>query len=337
MKYDSCNIQHFTGFFVDVLAALLQNLQTPMILAFFLGIVATAIRSDLKFSDGMYAGLTIYLLFAIGLKGGYKLSQTTFADLWAPALAAVGLCIAIPIIAFWLLRKFGKFSAINAAAIAAHYGSVSAVTFGEAQAFLDLQKIAYEGYMPGLLAIMEIPAILIALFLVKTQAGSRVTFRTVLHDLFAGKGTVLLLGGLIIGAVSGKKGFEQYAPLFDVPFRGVLILFLLAVGITTGKRLNDLRHAGLFLVIFAILFPVCCAAFALPLAKWAGLSLGGAMVFASLAASASYIAAPTAIRIALPEASPAYYLTAALVITFPFNITIGLPLYLAGAQALFGA
>lgn len=321
---------------MDILGALLQNLQTPMILAFFLGIIATVIRSDLKFSDGMYTGLTIYLLFAIGLKGGYKLSQTAFTDLWAPALAAVGLCLAIPTIAFWLLKKFGKFTAINAAAIAAHYGSVSAVTFGEAQAFLDLQHIAYEGFLPGLLAIMEIPAILLALFLVKSQAGSGTALRTVLHDLFAGKGTVLLMGGLIIGAVSGKKGFEQYAPLFDVPFRGVLILFLLAVGITTGKRLNDLRHAGVFLVLFAIIFPVSCAAIALPLAKWVGLSLGGAMVFASLAASASYIAAPTAIRIALPEASPAYYLTAALVITFPFNITIGLPLYLAGAKIIFG-
>ncbi len=320
---------------MEILSALLQNLQTPMILAFFLGVLATLIRSDLKLSDGMYTGLTIYLLFAIGLKGGYKLSQTAFEEIWAPALAAVGLCLLIPMAAFWLLKRFGKFSAINASAIAAHYGSVSAVTFGEAQAFLDVQSIPYEGFLPGLLAIMEIPAILLALFLVKSQMQGAGQIRQVLHDLFAGKGTVLLLGGLFIGLVSGKKGFEQYAPLFDVPFRGVLILFLLAVGIQTGKRLSDLRKAGVFLVIFAVVFPVVCAAVALPVAKWVGLSLGGAMVFASLAASASYIAAPTAMRIALPEASPAYYLTAALVVTFPFNITFGLPLYLAGARLIF--
>ena len=335
MKYDSYNVCNVSGWAMEVLGALVQNLQTPMILAFFLGVLATLIRSDLKIPDGMYTGLTIYLLFAIGLKGGYKLSQTAFSEFWAPGLAAIVLCLTIPLVAFWLLTRFGKFSALNAAAIAAHYGSVSAVTFGEAQAFLDVQSIAYEGYLPGLLAIMEIPAILLALFLVKSKMHANGSFGQVLHDLFAGKGTVLLLGGLLIGVVSGKKGYEQYAPLFDAPFRGILILFLLAVGIVTGKRLRDLRKAGLFLVVFAIVFPVICAAVALPLAKWVGLSIGGAMVFASLAASASYIAAPTAMRIALPEASPAYYLTAALVVTFPFNITFGLPLYLAGARLIF--
>jgi uncharacterized protein len=157
-----------------------------------------------------------------------------------------------------------------------------------------------------------------------------------MRELLVGKGTILLLGGLLIGLISGKKGHEQYAPLFDTPFRGMLFLFLLEVGLVTGRRIADLRAAGIFLFSFAIVFPVCCAVATLPLAKLAGLSMGGAMILSTLAASASYIAAPSAIRLALPEASPAYYLTASLVITFPFNIAIGLPLYLFLAKTLYG-
>ncbi|MBX3721263.1 MAG: sodium-dependent bicarbonate transport family permease [Turneriella sp.] len=321
---------------MDILHVLWLNLQTPMILAFLLGIIATLLKSDLRFPDGMYTGLTIYLLLAIGLKGGVKLSLAPLSQVWLPALMAFALCIVIPVAAFVILRNLGKFDAVNAAAIAAHYGSVSAVTFSEAQAFLDSQGIAYEGFMPSLLALMEIPAIMVALFLVRARGHKGAGLGNTAHELFAGKGTLLLVGGLAIGLISGKKGFEQFAPLFDTPFRGVLVLFLLEVGIVTGRRLADLKHAGIFLVLFGILFPLLSAAAALPLAKLCGLSYGGAMIFATLAASASYIAAPSAIRLALPEASPAYYLTASLAITFPFNVAVGLPLYLTAARTLYG-
>ena len=308
-----------------------------MFLAFFLGIFATLIKSDLKFPDGMYTGLTIYLLLAIGLKGGVKLSSTPLVEFYKPAMAAIFLCISIPIIAYLLLTRLGKYDSVNAAALAAHYGSVSAVTFSEAMAFLESQNIAFEGFMPSMLAIMEVPAIIIALFIVKSKSGGGSdTWKKVIHELFAGKGTVLMIGGLIIGIITGKKGLEQFGPLFDTPFRGVLVLFLLEVGIVTGRRLTDLRKAGFFLVAFGILFPIFNAAMAVLLGKISGLSLGGATILATLAASASYIAAPSAIRIALPEASPAYYLTAALAITFPFNLSIGIPLYLTFAKQIYG-
>ena len=322
---------------MDILHSLVQNLQTPMILAFFLGITATLIKSDLRFPDGMYTGLTIYLLLAIGLKGGVKLSLVPFSQVWLPGLVALALCILTPVIAYVLLTRLGRFTAVNAGAIAAHYGSVSAVTFSEAQAFLDLQGVPYEGFMPSMLAIMEIPAIIVAIYLVKARFETGKGMRQVAHELLTGKGTLLLVGGIAIGWVSGKKGLDQFGPLFDTPFRGVLVLFLLEVGIVTGRRISDLRQAGGFLLLFGIVFPLLCAAAALPLAKLAGLSLGGAMILATLAASASYIAAPSAIRMALPEASPAYYLTASLVVTFPFNIAVGLPLYLAAARKLYGA
>ncbi|GBF48552.1 sodium bicarbonate cotransporter; membrane protein [Leptospira ryugenii] len=295
------------------------------------------IKSDLKFPDGMYTGLTIYLLLAIGMKGGVKLSQTPLETFYKPAFAAMYLCISIPVIAYFLLTKLGKYDMKNAAALAAHYGSVSAVTFSEALAFLDTLQITYEGFMPSLLAIMEVPAILVALMLVKSKMkGEDGSWKKVLHELFAGKGTVLLIGGLLIGIISGKKGHEQFAPLFDVPFRGVLILFLLEVGLVTGRRLGDLRTAGFFLIAFGILFPIFNAFVGILLGKLAGLSMGGAMVLGTLSGSASYIAAPSAIRIAIPEASPAYYLTASLAITFPFHLSLGIPLYLGFAKYIFG-
>ncbi|PJZ36421.1 sodium-dependent bicarbonate transport family permease [Leptospira levettii] len=324
---------------MDILHALVANLQTPMFLAFLLGIIATIIKSDLKFPDGMYTGLTIYLLFAIGLKGGVKLSNTTLVEFYKPAMAALLLCISIPLIAYGLLTKFGKYDKANAAALAAHYGSVSAVTFSEALAFLDSLQITYEGFMPSMLAIMEIPAILVALLLVKmnpTDKSDESSWGKILHELLTGKGTLLLLGGLIIGMISGKKGHEQFAPLFETPFRGMLILFLLEVGIVTGRRLTDLKKAGIFLIGFGILFPIVTAMFGLYLGKSIGLSMGGAMVLGTLSASASYIAAPAAVRIAIPEASPAIYLTASLAITFPFNLSVGLPFYLTVSKYLYG-
>jgi hypothetical protein len=309
-----------------------------MVLAFLLGIAATLLRSDLKFPDGMYAGLTIYLLFAIGLKGGVKLAQTDIAEVWLPISAAVGMCLIIPVAAFGILRSIGKMDVPDAAAIAAHFGSVSAVTFSEGTAFLEYMNIPYEGYAPALLAIMEVPAIMVALYLARKNAISPGTSSAkVYHELFTNKGAILLLGGIGIGLITGKQGYNQVSVLFQDAFRGILSLFLLEVGLVAGRRLKDLRKAGVFLLAFSMLFPLINAVLGILLASFIGMSMGGATIFGLLCASASYIAAPAAVRIAIPEANPSLYLTASLAIAFPFNVTLGLPLYLSFAQKVYAS
>jgi uncharacterized protein len=319
---------------------MLTSILSPMVLAFLLGIIASRIKSDLKFPDSLYQSLTIYLLIAIGMKGGYKLSLATFSEVFQPAMVAIGLCCSIPLWTYWLMRRAGKFDVYNSAALAAHYGSVSAVTFSAALAFHESLQIPFEGFMPSMLAMMEIPAILIGISLARINAPmsdskEQVPLKEVARELFAGKSSLLLLGFLIIGFFVGKTGWEQVSPLFDVPFKGILTLFLLEAGLVAGRKLSDLKKGGLFLVGFGILFPIIHALIGIYLGQLAGLSLGGATILGTLAASASYIAAPAACRVALPEANPSYYLTSALAITFPFNITIGLPLYHKFAEMIF--
>lgn len=311
------------------------NLFSPMVLAFVLGVVARVSRSDLRFPEAVSTFLSIYLLFAIGLKGGSELSQTSFAAFWAPCLVALGLGLVIPLWCYAALRKLGRFDPPNAAALAAHYGSVSAVTFTAAMAFLQELKIPAEQFLPALVAIMEIPAIVVALLLARRslQEGS---WNSALHEVLTGKSIVLLSGGLLIGWISGKPAFEQMvAPLFVDPFKGVLTLFLLDLGILAAARFQDLRRAGWFLLGFGVVAPLFNGALGVALGYFAGLSLGGAHILGVLAASASYIAAPAAVRTALPQANPSYYLTASLAITFPFNLAVGIPLYLTFAQWLY--
>jgi hypothetical protein len=296
---------------MDILNSLVLSLLSPMVLAFILGIVASLIRSDLKIPPEIYAAMTIYLLFAIGLKGGAKLDGVAFTDFWKPLVAA----------------------------LAAHYGSVSAVTFGEALAFLEILQVSAEPYVAALLAVMEVPAIIVAIFLVgkatiKAGGGS---IREVLRELITSKSIVLLIGGMVIGLLAGKKGAEQVAPLFDAPFRGVLTLFLLEVGLVTGRRLGDLKHAGWRLIVFATLMPFLHGVLGVWLGALCGMSVGGATILGTLAASASYIAAPAAVRVALPTASPAIYLTASLALTFPFNVIFGIPAYYSFARWLVPA
>lgn len=319
---------------------MLTSILSPMVLAFLLGIIASRVKSDLKFPDSLYQSLTIYLLIAIGMKGGYKLSIATFSEVVQPAIVAIGLCCSIPLWTYWLMRKAGKFDVYNAAALAAHYGSVSAVTFSAALAFHETLGISFEGFMPSMLAMMEIPAILIGISLARfnsptNETGQEVPLKEIARELIAGKSSLLLLGFLVIGFLVGKSGWEQVSPLFDVPFKGVLTLFLLEAGLIAGKKLSDFRKGGLFLIGFGIIFPILHAVIAIYLGQLAGLSLGGSTILGVLAASASYIAAPAACRVALPEANPSYYLTAALAITFPFNIMLGLPLYHEIAKLIF--
>lgn len=337
---------------MELFHSLVSSLLSPMVLAFLLGIVATLIRSDLRIPEPLYAGLTIYLLFAIGLKGGAKLDGVAVAEFAGPLLAAVALCLAIPAWSYGILRRLGRLDAVNAGAIAAHYGSVSVVTFGACLAFLDARAVAPEGYLPALVAVMEVPAIVVALYLVRQSRSGRVgrpaaatgigalpvggAGAGIWHELLASKGIVLLLGGLGIGLLSGQKGFAQVAPLFETPFRGVLTLFLLEMGLVTGQRLRELKAVGPFLGAFAVVMPVLHGFLGVGLGLMTGLSAGGATALGTLAASASYIAAPAAVRMALPEANPALYLTVALAITFPFNVVVGIPLYFSFASWLAG-
>lgn len=316
----------------------LASLLSPMALAFLLGVVATLLRSDLKFPDGVSMALTIYLLFAIGLKGGAKLHGIDPAAFLLPMLAGIVLCVLICLWTFAIFHRLGRFAVADAAALAGHYGSVSAATFAASLAFLDSLEIPFEAFLPALLAVMEVPAIVLAIYLAhrRNQGDQRKPFLPLLGGLLTGKSVILLLGGMFIGLASGPQGFAQVAPLFDAPFRGFLTLFLLETGLVTGRKLADLRSAGWFLTAFAVVMPVFHGGLGVLAGYWSGLGVGGATVLGTLAASASYIAAPAAMRVALPQANPSFYLTAALAITFPFNVVVGIPLYFAFSRALFG-
>ena len=314
---------------MDTLTVLQANLLSPLVLAFVLGAAATLVRSDLRLPEPLYQSLAIYLLLAIGLKGGVALSQTP-ADVFArPALATLGLGLVTPLFAFAALRRLGGMDAANAAALAAHYGSVSAVTFIAAQDFVAAAGTAGEAFMPALVAILEVPAILVALMLV--QGGA---WQVALREVLSGRSIVLLLGGLLIGYAIGPAGFAPVEPFFVGGFKGALTLFLLEMGLVAARRLRDLRQVGFTLLGFGLLAPLAHGALGVYLGWLAGLSTGGCAVLGAMAASASYIAAPAAVRLALPQANPAYYLTASLGITFPFNLTLGIPLYLAQARWL---
>jgi hypothetical protein len=319
-----------------MLEILLTNLLSPIVLAFALGIVAQLIRSDLSFPEPLYQALSIYLLLAIGLKGGAELSHTHWAVVLKPAFVTLLLGMLTPITSYVVLRKIGRMDRINAAAIAAHYGSVSAVTFIAAQTFAQLQGTPVEGFMPALVAMLEVPAIVVALMIVFLRSNHHGSWRDGLHEVLTGRSVVLLIGGLLIGYLSGMEGLKQVEPFFVSGFKGALTLFLLEMGLVAARRLRDLRKVGAFLIGFGILMPIVHGVLGVVLGSWAGLSEGGSAVLGAMVASASYIAAPAAVRISIPEANPTYYLTASLGITFPFNLTLGIPLYFALAHWIGG-
>jgi uncharacterized protein len=328
---------------VETLELVRLNLLSPMVLAFALGIVATWVRSDLRLPDAMYTALSIYLLFAIGLKGGVALAATPFSQLVLPALATLLAGAAIPAATYPIARRIGGWSVADAAALAAHYGSVSVVTFVAAQAFLDRAGVGYEGFLTTLLALLEVPAILVGLSLAQRAAATSnaptrqpTPWGETLREVLSGRSIVLIVGGLAIGAASGEAGMARVAPFFVAPFDGALTLFLLEMGLVTGKRLGELRSAGRFLLGFGVLAPLVNGSIGAAVGLAVGLSPGGATLFATLLASASYIAATAAVRLALPEASPGKYLTASLGVTFPFNLVVGIPSYAWLAQTLAG-
>jgi hypothetical protein len=313
---------------------LLSNLLSPIVLAFVLGLAARSMGSDLRLPKDLYTSLSIYLLFALGLKGGVELSAAELSAIAAPALATVALGCITPLTAYFVLRRLGRFDRSDAAAIAAHYGSVSAVTFIAAQAFASSMGSPPEGFLPTLLALLESPGITIALALGIAGANRERPLVDTLHEIVTGRAMVLLVGGLVIGAVVGKEGWASVAPFFEGGFKGALTLFLLEMGALTGERLGDLRKVGVFLAAFGVMVPIVHGALGAFLGSLAGLSIGGATVLAAMAASASYIAAPPAVRATLPDANPTFYLTASLAITFPFNVIVGIPLYYEMATLL---
>jgi hypothetical protein len=307
----------------------------PVVLFFLLGLIARIARSDLRLPEAMYDALAIYLLLAIGLKGGVQLAQQPLATVLPQALAAIALGAAIPLLLFPLLRA--KLARPDAASIAAHYGSVSVVTFAVATSFLAARKIDAESHMPLLVALMEAPGIVVGIVLARAGGGQRISWGPLAHEVLFGKSVLLLLGGLVIGALVGPEGSRPIAPLFTDLFKGVLALFLLEMGLVAGGRIGDLRRAGPFLLAFGIGAPLALGALGALVGQAIGLSLGGTTLLATLAASASYIAAPTAMRIAVPEANPALSIGVALGITFPFNIFVGIPLYLQYARWIGGS
>lgn len=308
----------------------------PIILFFFLGVVAGLLRSELRLPAAIYDFLSMLLLLSIGLKGGIELSKQPFGELLPQMLAVVTVGFLLPLVAFPLLRYVGHFKRVDAASIAAHYGSVSVGTYAVAVAYLATHSITYEEYMPLFLVLLEMPAILVGIVLAKGLRGDT-RWGKLTHEVFLGKSIVLLTGGLLIGWAAGPEGIAPIAPLFFDLFKGVLALFLLEMGLIAASQVESLRRHGIPLVIFGVIFPLFGGAIGIVLGWSIGLSIGGTVLLATLFASASYIAAPAAMRMAVPEANPALSLAASLAVTFPFNIIIGIPFYHKVAEQLYKA
>lgn len=310
-----------------------SNLLSPMVLAFALGFVAVLLKSDLKLPPGLYTSLSIYLLFAIGLKGGVALSQSSISELAGPFAVTLILGIITPLIAYAVCRKLGKLDKVDSSAMAAHYGSVSAVTFIAATNFAASEGLKFEQFMPALVAVLEIPAILVGLSMALRE-GKSGGLKLVIHELLTGKAVILLVGGVVIGLLSGPARMQQVEPLFGDLFKGALTIFLLEMGLVAGARVPDLKGRAVFLLLFGTLVPLFNGCLGVWAGSLVGMTAGGAGILGAMVASASYIAAPAAVRIVLPQANAGLYLTGSLTVTFPFNLMVGVPLYLEIAHRL---
>lgn len=323
------------------MSVFLSNLGSPPLLFFFLGVIAVAVRSDLEIPGQTAKFLSLYLLFAIGFKGGVALAESVVdATVVLTLLAAMAMSALIPVYTFFLLRR--RMPVADAAAVAATYGSVSAVTFVTAAGYLDIQGVDWSGYLVAAMALMESPAIIIGILLYSryagkaTSAANAFSWRQLLNESMFNGSVLLILGSMLIGRITGSEGMAQVQPLVKDLFLGLLCLFLLDMGIVAARRFRDFlqtadsaqrgQHLRLMLAT-ALGIPLLNALIALGLARLLGLSEGNALLFVVLAASGSYIAVPAAMRLALPEASPGTYLTMSLAITFPFNLLIGIPAY----------
>ncbi len=312
---------------------ILSNILNPPVLAFFLGMLAVVLKSDLEIPPPLPKLFSLYLLFAIGFKGGVELVKSGITQsVILTLVAAIAMACIVPIYTFFILRV--KLDVYNAGAIAATYGSISAVTFITASSFLTQLGISFDGYMVAALALMESPAIIIGLILVslysvKTEEKS-FNWSEILREATLNSSVYLLVASLLMGILTGESGWEKLKPFTQDMFYGVLTFFLLDMGLVAAKRIKDLQKTGLFLISFAILIPIVNAAVGLLIAKLIGLQQGDSLLFSVLCASASYIAVPAAMRMTVPEANPSLYVSTALAVTFPFNIIVGIPLYLYG-------
>ena len=322
----------------DILTLAGANLLTPMILCFALGVIAAIARSELTVPEAAAKALSIYLLFAIGFKGGAAVAQHGVdAQLLAALAGGVVLSFALPFVAFALLRMLTRLSVTDAAAVAAHYGSISIVTFVTATSVLASQGIEFEGYMVAVAAAMEAPAIVSALWLVSRRGGAADMDAGLWREILLNGSIVLLVGSFLIGLITGADGLARIESFIVSPFQGVLCLVLLDMGLVAGRGLRASRGVlGVGAVVFGLLMPLIGAAAGLGMGMALDLSAGGVALMMTLAASASYIAVPAAMRVALPEANPSIYLTLSLGVTFPFNLVVGIPLYVAIASAMTG-
>lgn len=320
-----------------------QSLLTPSIMFFALGFVAQLIKSDLKLPVELTKSITIYLLISVGIHGGIELSHATFLDAVPSIFTAIALGVLLPIIAYLIINKVGKIDHLNAVAIATHYGSVSAGTFLTAIAFLEALHIDFEKYPIIMLAIMESPAILVGLVMASYLRGKHLNNSgaiqsnksELIKEVFTNGSIVLLMGGLLIGDIATEKSIKTILPFFDHLFMGVLCVFLLSMGMEAGKKISDFKVAGKFLICFGALMPLISGLIGVMIGGYLlNFSVGGSTLVGVLAASASYIAVPPAMRMAIPEANPSIYLTLALGITFPFNVVFGIPLYYSFANFL---
>lgn len=305
----------------------------PVILFFLLGAIAGLAKSDLKIPDAVYELLSILLLLTIGLKGGIELSKMPLTGLLPQMLVVVSLGVIIPIILFPLVTGIGRLNRADAASVVAHYGSVSVATFAVGVAFLAEQNVSYDSQLPLFVVLLEIPAIMVGVLLAKTAARKQ-PWSKVMHEIVFGKSIVLLLGGLFIGWIAGEKGAATFQPLFFDLFKGVLALFLLEMGLIAARQSKAVRENGWFVIIFGLAAPIPLAMIGIGAGWFIGLTPGGMTLLGVLTGSASYIAAPAAMRIAVPHANPSLPLTASLGITFPFNIFVGIPIYFAAANAI---
>jgi hypothetical protein len=323
---------------------IVSNLLTPPVLFFALGVLATLLRSDLELPQPMTKALSLYLLFSIGMHGGAELAAAGLSvDALTPLVAGMIASAVIPLAVFALLVK--RVGAADAAAIGATYGSISAVTFVTACSYLDDRGVEWSGHMVAAMALMESPAILVGVLLARRAGVGRddpdrgddaSSLGGLVREAFLNGSVFLLLGALAIGVLGGEKGWNSVAPFAHEPFKGVLCLFLLDMGLIAARRLGRLKESGALLLGFALVAPIVLATLAIFAARALGLEQGNALLFTVLCASGSYIAVPAAVRSALPQANPSLFLPMSLAVTFPFNIALGIPLYMAVIEALWG-
>lgn len=337
---------------MDILQLIQSNLLTPIVLFFLFGIIAARIKSDLKIPDAISEFLPIYLLTAIGLHGGIEMRNTGFETMLIPLLTAIGMSLLFTLNHYQILKRLGKFNLFDSYALASTYGAVGAVTFSVGLSFLKNQNVTSEGYLAAVLAVLEPLAFILAIFLTNMAVSKQLknkkesvgkiddsvseiemgitetksNLKQILHESLTGKAIVILLGSIVIGYIIGEEGFASISIVFDDLFIGAIVIFLIEMGIIAGQRLDDIRKVGVFLTAFAIIMPTFNGLVGVLVSTALGLSLGGAVMFGLLMASASFIAAPAVLRHAIPQAKPSLYITSALGITFPYNIIVLLPI-----------